>query len=180
MPYIGKSMSVRARQAYNRGEMPLSKWTKSLVLDYVDVWLKNHDVEWTRRDLNRISKTTLFELLLTCTSWHHTGEYYRRTDFYDFDDSFLDSLTLEKIQKYVEQDKLEAKIRKAQKKEEPKSYRALCEYFVWSGSRNHPKHKVKRSKGTIKGNWFYLENGKKKSIYANGFRVVKKLDKKED
>lgn len=40
MGYIGNKMSVRAYEAYESGEMPLSKWTKTAiintVLDYRD------------------------------------------------------------------------------------------------------------------------------------------------
>lgn len=31
--YRGKSMSNRAARAYNRGEMPISKWTKKVLLE---------------------------------------------------------------------------------------------------------------------------------------------------
>lgn len=33
--YVGHSMSVRAASAYGNGEMPKSKWTKSVLIDRV-------------------------------------------------------------------------------------------------------------------------------------------------
>lgn len=35
MTYIGQKMSVRACEAYDNGEKPLSKWTKADIIDEV-------------------------------------------------------------------------------------------------------------------------------------------------
>ena len=74
--YCGYSMSKRAVQAYESGEMPISKWTKREILDE----LSNQDF-----DDPLLKKMTLAELRRTfCkyTSYHHTGKMFNRTDFY--------------------------------------------------------------------------------------------------
>ena len=51
-----------------------------------------------------------------------------------------------------------------------------CEFIEWSGTRKHPKANKVIESGIIKGNWFYRNNGGKKSINANGFIKIKKLN----
>jgi hypothetical protein len=55
----GRGMSIRAIEAYQQGEMPATKWAKELGLTTEEV-----------------------RELLTFSSWHHTGKYARRTEFY--------------------------------------------------------------------------------------------------
>jgi len=54
-----RGMSIRAMIAYKQGEMPATKWAKELGLSTAQV-----------RDL------------LDFSSWHHTGKYARKTEFY--------------------------------------------------------------------------------------------------
>lgn len=103
--YVGQSMSVRAKQAYDNGEMPWSKWTKKAIiqqLQYDDYdsriidWAKVHKVEDCREEL------------LEPSSWHHTSKYANVTRFYSLkdNDSLLIDLLLmtyeEKWEKLVE------------------------------------------------------------------------------
>ena len=67
MAYVGQRMSERAVIAYENGEKPLSKWTKTAiintVLDYRD------DFEYD--ELKKYSKDAL-KVFLAYSSWHHT------------------------------------------------------------------------------------------------------------
>jgi len=58
-----RGMSIRAMIAYEQGEMPATKWAKELGLS-----------------------TEQVRELLTFSSWHHTGKYARRTEFYSLPD----------------------------------------------------------------------------------------------
>ena len=51
-----------------------------------------------------------------------------------------------------------------------------CTFLEWSGTRKHPTAKAITEIGIVKGNWFYRFNGTKKSIYANGFEFVRKIE----
>lgn len=105
--YSGYSMSNRAVDAYEDGEMPLSKWTKKMIISEV----VEHE--------------------------HFTEEELK---------------------------KLEAR-------------KAHITYLEWGGTRAHPKATNVDAYAVIIGNWAYLEDGKKKSICSNGFKVNKYLDR---
>lgn len=79
------SMSKNAQIAYNKGYMPLSKWTKKAILEIIeDDYLCDDNLEVI---LNFAKKHTLKELkekYLRYMEWHHTGKYYNSTDFYKF------------------------------------------------------------------------------------------------
>ena len=83
--YIGQSMSVRARAAYNNGEMPASKWTKTAMIDALRDWCDDNDRTFTG-SVCKMRKSDIFDRLFECTSWHHTGKFAARTDFYGVDE----------------------------------------------------------------------------------------------
>ena len=56
-----------------------------------------------------------------------------------------------------------------------RSKKAHITYLEWGGTRAHPKATEVNAYAVIIGNWAYLENGKKKSICSNGFKVNKYL-----
>lgn len=70
-------MSVNAVKAYQGGEKPLSKWTKSEFLKSVK------DIK--SLDYNKFKNVTKeqIKIFLERTAWHHTGTNYKKTDFYD-------------------------------------------------------------------------------------------------
>lgn len=84
--YIGKSMSVRAKRAYDSGEKPKSKWTKQEMLEAI---YNETDSDYIYSILKKCSSKVLFENCFTQSSWHHTGALYNETNFY--------SLNLEKL-----------------------------------------------------------------------------------
>lgn len=84
-------MSKRAVSAYESGEMPYSKWSKSAIIEAV---LEYND-ELTAEDLNRLSASDLRSMFLEKTSWHHTGKYFNETDFYSVDEDKVKNITRE-------------------------------------------------------------------------------------
>ena len=171
--YHGFSMSNRAVEAYNNDEKPFSKWTKQDILDVIEEYKQESDdlavhlFYTVFYELAKVRADVLKAHLLHKSSWHHTGKFCNCTDFYSIDFDLIDSLDLktvkawqlEKIKKEVEQVK-----------------RYECVYLEWGGTRKHPKATEVLSKGVIKGNWFYPDNENfKKSINANGFRILKEL-----
>lgn len=77
--YVGYSMSVRAANAYDDGEMPLSKWNKSRI---IDVMAKaNYDKDL----INMIGKLPLKTIRSSCLEFagkHHTSKCCNLTSFY--------------------------------------------------------------------------------------------------
>ena len=77
---------------------------------------------------------------------------------------------MEKIKKrYAPERKPKKEIKKLEAK------KAHITYLEWGGTRAHPKATEVNAYAVIIGNWAYLENGKKKSICSNGFKVNKYL-----
>jgi hypothetical protein len=168
------SMSNNAISAYEDGERPLSKWTKTAILEGITKAIKDDGLTLacSMNVLKKASVATLRDLYLWRSSWHHTSSHYNRTDFYSIDTSAIEDVTDDILvaRKAAEQ------VAKAEKKAEPvKEERYLCEYLVWSGTRKHPKATACQDVGVIRGNWFFLPDGSKKSITANGFRKIEKV-----
>lgn len=170
--YVGSSMSRRAAEAYENGEKPLSKWTKKAILEAIKK--NSEDYDFKAEILVKLEKTpvkALKEIALYNSSWHHTSSYCNSTDFYSVDFDTLEDISIEYIDSVVASVKSE---KKQGKKEESEKWE--CKFLEWSGTRNHPKATECVEIGEIKGNWFYRENGSKKSINANGFRKIKKIE----
>lgn len=77
--YIGKSMSVNAKIAYDNDEMPLSKWNKSIMNDVLSSI--NPDLE-----IKKIPLDILKQALLVPTHQHHTSAFFNYTEFYKIKD----------------------------------------------------------------------------------------------
>ena len=175
--YCGYSMSWNAVSAYNEGEKPMSKWTKTAVLEAIEKAINEQELTLIC-DIEKLKKCpagVLKRICLTYSSWHHTSKYYNQTEFYSIDTDALETLTDEEIDKAVEDFKFERD--KNKDKDNPiVEERWQCEYLEWSGTRKHPKSTVMKSDGIVRNGWFYLPNGHKKKTTANGFRFLKRLD----
>lgn len=125
--YNGYSMSNNAVAAYEDGEMPLSKWSKSALLERCG----------ERADeLSRLTVAELRRELLTKSSWHHTSNHYNRTDFYSFDADALADLTPARISEIIGL--------RAPRTEKPdaKTITAEIRYTTWEGQfRNYRRPK---------------------------------------
>ena len=169
--YVGNRMSVRAANCYDENIKPMSQWTKQEIIEILETY-DFSDKDFSLNDIKKVPAPALKHLFLSYDSWHHTGSYFNETSFYRFDDEILDVLTKEEINATVQRIKEESKKEKEKKSIEEKW---KCEYLVWSGTRKHPKAEKKVSIGTIKGNWFYLPDGSKKSVNAKGFEKLERI-----
>jgi len=84
--YDGYSMSNRARAAYEDGERPISKWTKSDILEGIREFLDDKNI---LEDIAKYPKDFLKRYFLEQTSWHHTSKLYRETDFYSINEDYV-------------------------------------------------------------------------------------------
>ena len=77
--YIGHSMSVNAKEAYDDGRMPLSAWGKYDIIEKVgDLYGEDaakHCEALTAKELKD-------SLLVSGSEYHHTGKFFAETVFY--------------------------------------------------------------------------------------------------
>lgn len=179
--YAGWSMSKRAVEAYESGEMPKSKWTKTAIINAIfdAIAISDEQPKFNLRTLENYSRDTLFCVFLTYKSWHHTSSHCNKTDFYGLIDlsgilAVTDHELIINEKTCKEQRKLERE-RKKKAEENPELW--LCEYLTWSGSRKHPKPEEHIGAGIIQGNWFKMANKDNHleftKITNNGFRMLK-------
>lgn len=84
--YNGYSMSKRAASAYECGEMPKSKWTKSAIIERVREFCDAEDLEYDA-NIEKTTRDDLFEKFVSWSSWHHTSRMINQTDFYALDEN---------------------------------------------------------------------------------------------
>ena len=96
--YHNYSMSNNAVMAYQTGEMPKSKWTKTAIINA----LIESDAP---SDFIKLAKTysvnALREALLYQSSWHHTSKHYNKTNFYSVEEVYEDNVAdfIDKLKK---------------------------------------------------------------------------------
>ena len=80
--YYNYSMSNNAVEAYERGEMPISKWSKKAIMEELSKCnvKPEHMAAFKAMSINELRD----KLLYSC-GWHHTSKYYNRTEFYSFE-----------------------------------------------------------------------------------------------
>lgn len=166
--YNGWSMSNNAVAAYEDGEKPLSKWTKTNILEAIEQ--QEIELKCSIEKLKKLPTKILKEVCLVYSSWHHTSSHYNRTDFYSLDVDEIANLTDDKIEELLLCYKTD---KKAESK--PLEEKWECAFLEWSGSRRHPVATEIIEEGIIKGDWFYRKDGSKKKTTANGFRLIKKI-----
>lgn len=84
--YIGHSMSRRAAEAYEDGEMPKSKWTKKAMVAAIQAYCDEFDMFFAPDVLKGMHKDEVFERFFHKSSWHHTSKFFNETDFYKLDE----------------------------------------------------------------------------------------------
>ena len=168
--YSGYSMSNRAVEAYEDGEMPLSKWSKQLIIDEVVEY-----EHFTEEELKRFSKKVLVEYFLERSSWHHTSNYCNKTYFYSIDVDKAEDGSIEDLEEIKKDYATERKPKKDIKKLVVR--KAHINFLEWGGTRAHPKATEVGAYAVIIGDWAYLEDRRKKSICSNGFKIKKYLDR---
>lgn len=166
--YNGFSMSNNAVAAYEDGEKPLSKWTKTDIFDAINE--QEVELKCSIEKLKKLPAKVLKEICLIYSSWHHTSNHYNKTDFYSLDIDRIENLTDDKIEELLSDYKANKKV-----ESKPSEEKWKCAFLEWSGSRKHPKATEVIEEGTVKGNWFYRKDGSKKKTTANGFRFIKQI-----
>lgn len=166
--YNGFSMSNNAVVAYEDGEKPLSKWTKTDIFDAINE--QEVELKCSIEKLKKLPVKVLKEICLTYSSWHHTSNHYNKTNFYSLDVDRIENLTNDKIEELLSNYKVDKKIESKLSEEKWE-----CAFLEWSGSRKHPVATEVIEEGIIKGNWFYRKDGSKKKTTANGFRFLKQI-----
>ncbi len=162
------SMSNNAVEAYKSGEKPISKWTKTAILNAIS------DMGYDFPLLKKVKLVILRKYILENTAYHHTSIYYRKTQFYCPDSCILEKLTDDTILEWI----AEGEALEKPKKPAPEKWE--CEFLEWSGTRNYPVAKEVIAVGEIRGNWFYLPNGKRKLTTARGFRMIRRIESSKE
>ena len=168
--YNGFSMSNNAVAAYENGEKPLSKWTKTDILEGIEKAIIEEELilNCSLKSLKKLPAKVLKDICLKYSSWHHTSNHYNKTEFYSLDYDEIEELTDEKIENILSEYKSEKPV-------EPAEERWQCAFLEWSGTRKHPKATEIIEEGVVKGDWFYRADGSKKKTTANGFRFIEKI-----
>lgn len=175
--YYGCRMSNNALQAYRDGEMPISKWDKATIMVEIkrEVSVGNLPLQCSMDNLGKLPEKALKELCLKCSSWHHTGMYYRKTNFYVLDADRIGGLTDQKLDEIAYEYGQEQQRMQAQGQREEKW---KCAFLKWSGKRNQWKAERIEETGTVKGQWFIRADGTRKKTTAKGFEFIEKIEDK--
>ncbi len=138
--YSGYSMSNRAVEAYDKGEKPVSNWSKQAILEAYP--------EEIAEKLKKFNLETLRNNCLKYSSWHHTSKYCNETDFYEIiEDIDLDNITIFENKK----SKLEA--------EKNTYYHGSYEIKIFHPYARHKKMDIKVeyfANAIKKGNWLII------------------------
>ena len=94
--YWGKHMSNNAVEAYERGEMPISKWTKKVIESGVQTKVN-------LETLGKFSLPQLRQLFLVHRGYHHTYATYNVTFFFGIREDRL-NCTADELRKMLETD----------------------------------------------------------------------------
>jgi hypothetical protein len=100
--YSGWSMSKRAVEAYEAGEMPRSKWTKWAMVREIMGFCREEWLALTE-DVTKWKKDEIFCELFTYSSWHHTSKFCNPTYFYSIDDAAMQDYTRPMTEEEIEQ-----------------------------------------------------------------------------
>lgn len=176
--YVGCKMSERAKEAYDSGERPMSKWNKWDIICELENDLDDDAIA----KLSKYSAQALKNVCLEWTSWHHTGSYANETDFYQV----IDGRDVDLVQMFKDldaEDKYLKEERKKKKEEKKKAdmteIKCQFEYGEWSTYNSH--HYLNRYKryGIKKGNWiYYIERSclKKKMVSGKHVNILQTFD----
>lgn len=168
--YSGYAMSIRAVEAYENGEKPLSKWSKGDIIDAIS------DIDKEKAAaFSKVRLPILKDTVLRRSSWHHTSNRCNATDFYKVDETVIEEMSLEEIMEL-------SSVKSEPEKPASNKYKGHISYLEWSGTRKHPKatrHNLHDVLIEEKGCFYlvYDEAGAlilKKKIGSNGTEVTKK------
>ena len=154
--YVGKSMSVRAKKAYENNEMPMSAWTKEDMIDEIESIISFYELELDLALFRKLTKDQIQNKFMRNSSWHHTGCLFNQTNFYEIKEEWVITMTNEKLEQLIQdrKDYLEAtkeerakekeareerRIAKQQEKEYEKELEKLMEFSKYKTMTNFKK-----------------------------------------
>jgi len=164
--YSGYRMSNRAVEAYESGEKPKTRWTKSEIISEVI----KHGV-FKEKDLKTYSREVLVGYFLSYSSWHHTGKYCKETAFYSIN-SNAELGNLNELEDFYEECEIE---KRGFIPKRTQIVKAKIGYLEWIGTRKHPVAVELTKYAVIIDGWAYMKDGKKKSTKSNGFVLKQKF-----
>lgn len=113
--YLGSSMSVRAAEAYEQGEMPISRWTKTAIIQAVKDYCFDFDLAYDP-DIENNTKAELVKEFLEYKSWHHSSRTAREVEFFGLnEDAVCRSFEPMSQEQVIERDRQMAAEQAAQK-----------------------------------------------------------------
>lgn len=126
--YVGNSMSVRAKKAYENNEMPLSAWTKENMIEEIENIIDYHELNLDLNLLKKLTKDQIKNEFMRNSSWHHTGCLFNQTNFYEINEDWVITMTNEKLEQLIQdrKDYLEATKEERAKEKEAREERRLA------------------------------------------------------
>ena len=118
-------MSVRAAEAYEQGEMPISRWTKTAIIHAVKDYCFDFDLAYDP-DIEKKTKAELAKEFLEYKSWHHSSRTAREVEFFGLnEDAVCRSFEQMSEEQIIERDRqmaderaaLEARLQSMQSRE---------------------------------------------------------------
>ena len=170
MGYINFSMSERAAQAYEAGYKPLSKWTKTDIIENVIEF-----GAWTENELKKYPKQVLVECFLTYKEWHHTSKLFNETMFWGINEDNASEHTTDMIEGRLRLYKESLAARKETHPAETVT-KAYIEFEQWEGSRRYPHLVEKSAYALIIGSVAYTQDGRK-DLNGSHILSVKKFQR---
>lgn len=155
MGYINQSMSERAALAYQHGYKPLSKWTKTDIIDSVI-----ESGAWTENELKKYPKQVLANMFLEYQEWHHTSKMFNQTAFFGINLNEAESHDVETLDQLLA-DYKEQSTAKRKSAEAITIEKGFIRFETWEGSRNHPHLVEHEAYALIIGSVAYTKDGHK-------------------
>lgn len=167
--YSGNSMSLNAIRAYENGEKPASKWTKS------DIIAEIAKIDRVKAEkLKKASAQVLRDRFLVYSSWHHSSSRFNVTRFYSIDEDAITDMTIAEAEKIAAE-------KTTNVKSESTTFIGDLHYVEWVKARKRYKpvyHKLENVTIEQRG-CFYVVTDKsgavilRKKINSNGTTVYK-------
>lgn len=168
MGYINQSMSERAALAYQHGLKPLSKWTKTDIIDNVV-----ESGAWSEAELKKYPKKVLADMFLEYQEWHHTSKMFNQTAFFGINLNEAESHDVEALDQLLADYKAEAT---ENHKNEVTIEKGFIRFEEWEGSRRHPHLVEKEAYALIIGSTAYTKDGRK-DLNGSHILSVKKFER---
>ena len=133
--YLGSSMSVRAAEAYEQGEMPISRWTKTAIIQAIKDYCFDFDLAYNP-DIEKKTKAELAKEFLEYKSWHHSSRTAREVEFFGLnEDAVCRSFEQMSEEQIIERDRqmaderaaLEARLQSMQSREKEFEKKFECD-----------------------------------------------------